>query len=101
MAHRDYVDAPLTHAASHRRTGVNVASLALVALRGEGVRGRAMQTPYPRLGALLQTVGDAPYETDESRDIRFRLPDQDGRDRWLRLDEIPLPPTTPAAWPRS
>ncbi|WP_406462463.1 hypothetical protein OH768_44670 [Streptomyces sp. NBC_01622] len=37
------------HAAGHRRTGVNVASLALAALRAEDVRGRAMQTPYPRL----------------------------------------------------
>ncbi|MFH9439259.1 hypothetical protein [Streptomyces rochei] len=88
------------NAAGHRRTGVNVASLALAALRGEGVRGRAMQAPYPRLRALLRAVGDAPYEADEARDIRFCLPDESGRKQWLRLDEIPLPHTTPAAWPR-
>ncbi|MER6692415.1 hypothetical protein [Streptomyces minutiscleroticus] len=41
-----------------------------------------------------------PRETDEVGDVRFCLPDQDGGERWLRLDEIPLPPTTPAAWPR-
>ncbi|MYX36998.1 MULTISPECIES: hypothetical protein [unclassified Streptomyces] len=65
------------------------------------MRGRAMQAPYPRLRALLRAVGDAPYEADEARDVRFRLPDAQGKERWLRLDEIPLPPTTPAAWPRS
>lgn len=90
----------VAHADGHRRTGVNVASFTLVALRGEGVRGRAMQAPYPRLRALLRAVGDAPYEADEAGDVRFRLTDQDGEERWLRLDEIPLPPTTPAAWPR-
>lgn len=47
-----------------------------------------------------RAVGDAPYEADESRDIRFCLPDEDGRERWLRRDEILLRPTTPAAWPR-
>ncbi|MGA5183036.1 hypothetical protein ACPCBF_25180 [Streptomyces pseudogriseolus] len=87
------------HADGHRRTGVNVASFTLVALRSEGVRGRAMQAPYPRLRALLRAVGDAPYQADKAGDVRFCLPDQDGRERWLRLDEIPLPPTTPAAWP--
>lgn len=89
------------HADGHRRSEMKLASLTLDALHGEDVRGRAMQTPYPRLRALLRTVGDAPYEADEAQDIRFRLPDEDGRERWLRLDEIPLPPTTPVAWPRS
>ncbi|OEJ28914.1 hypothetical protein AS594_35325 [Streptomyces agglomeratus] len=41
----------VAHADSHRRTGVNVASFTLAALRGEGVRGWAMQAPYPRLWA--------------------------------------------------
>ena len=91
----------IAHADGHRRTGVNVASLTLGALRGEGVRGRAMQTPYPRLRALLRAVGEAPYEADEAGDVRFCLPDQNGRERWLRLDEIPLGPTVPAAWPRA
>ncbi|MGW0828324.1 hypothetical protein [Streptomyces sp. NPDC002845] len=90
----------VAHADGHRRTGVNVASYTLAALRGEGVRGRAMQTPYPRLRALLRAVGDAPYEADEAGDVRFRLPDQ-SQERWLRLDEIPLPPAVPAAWPRA
>ncbi|MDH2393982.1 hypothetical protein QCN29_35585 [Streptomyces sp. HNM0663] len=83
------------HTDAHRRTGVNTASFTLVALRGEDVRGRAMQAPYPRLRALLRAVGDAPYEADEAGDVRFCLPDHDGAERWLRLDEIPLPPTTP------
>ncbi|MFG2322903.1 hypothetical protein [Streptomyces sp. NPDC048568] len=90
----------IAHADDHRRTGVNTASLTLAALRAEGVRDRAMQAPHPRLHALLQAVGDSPYESDEAQDVRFRLPDQRGREQWLRLDEIPLPPSTPAAWPR-
>lgn len=80
---------------------MNVASFALVALRGEEVRGRAKQAPYRRLRALLRAVGDAPYGADESGDVRFRLPDQKDEEQWLRLDEIPLPSTVPAAWPRS
>ncbi|CAM5333346.1 hypothetical protein SALBM135S_09592 [Streptomyces alboniger] len=90
----------IAHADGHRRTGVNTASLMLAALRAEGVRDRAMQAPHPRLHALLQAVGEAPYESDESQDVRFRLPDQSGQKQWLRLDELPLPPSTPAAWPR-
>ncbi|MGY4969551.1 hypothetical protein ACWGCC_10015 [Streptomyces nigrescens] len=91
----------VAHADGHRRTGLNVASLTLVALRSEEVRDRAMQAPYPRLRALLRAVGDAPYETDEVGDVRFLLPDQNGQEQWRRLDEIPLPPSVPAPWPRS
>lgn len=87
-------------AAGHQRTGANVASYTLAALRGEAVRGRAMQSPHPRLRALLRAVGDAPYEADDVGDVRFYLPDQNGQEQWLRLDEISLPPSTPAAWPR-
>ncbi|MFD7603120.1 hypothetical protein ACFWAN_21815 [Streptomyces mirabilis] len=90
----------IAHADGHRRTGVNTASLTLAALRAEGVRDRAMQAPHPRLHALLQAIGDAPYESDEAQDVRFCLSDKSGQEQWLRLDEIPLPPDTPAAWPR-
>ncbi|MCX4462373.1 hypothetical protein [Streptomyces sp. NBC_01719] len=41
----------VAHADGHHRTGVNVASFTLVALRGAGVRGRAMQ------GANRNTAG--------------------------------------------
>ncbi|MET8277126.1 hypothetical protein [Streptomyces sp. NPDC005096] len=90
----------VAHAGGHQRTGVNVASYTLAALRGEGVRGRAMRAPHPRLRALLRAVGDAPFEADEAGDVRFLLPDLGGQGQWLRLDEIPLPPSVPAAWPR-
>jgi hypothetical protein len=90
----------IAHAEGHRRTRVNTASLMPDAQRVEGVRGRAMQALHPRLHALLQAVGDAPYESDEAHDVRFHLPDQSGQEEWLRLDEISLPPSTPAAWPR-
>ncbi|MFJ9588623.1 hypothetical protein [Streptomyces acidicola] len=56
----------VAHVDGHRRTGVNVASCILAALRSEGVRGRAMQAPHPRLRALLRAVGDAPFEADEA-----------------------------------
>ncbi|WP_326708101.1 hypothetical protein OG758_00700 [Streptomyces sp. NBC_01474] len=68
----------VAHSDRHRRTGVNVASfalVALVALSREGVCGRAKQGPYPRLRAPLRAVGDAPYGADESGDVRFRLPE--------------------------
>lgn len=90
----------IAHTDRHRRTGVNTASLTLAALREEGVRDRALQAPHPRLHALLEAVGDTPYEADEAQDLRFRLPDQRGQEQWLRLDEIPLPPDSPAGWPR-
>lgn len=90
----------VAHADQHRRTGVNTASFALAAFRVETVRGRAMQAPNPRLRALLRAVGDVPYEADDEHNVRFCLPDQGGQEQWLRLDEIPLPPTTPASWPR-
>jgi hypothetical protein len=85
----------VAHADDHLRTGVNVTSFALAALRGEGVRGRAMQAPHPSLRALLRAAGEAPY--DEAGDVRFRLADQTAREQWLRLEEIPLPPSVPAA----
>ncbi|MFJ3310140.1 hypothetical protein ACIPSA_45545 [Streptomyces sp. NPDC086549] len=61
--------------------------------------GRARQAPYPRLRALLRTVGDAPQEVDGDRNLRFVVPGPNGPQR-LRLDEIPLPATTPAPYPR-
>jgi hypothetical protein len=84
----------------HYRTGVNLASLVLLAQRDESVIGRALQAPYPRLRALLRAIGDAPEETDDVGDVRFQLA-VDGETKSLRLDEIPLPPTTPAPYPRT
>jgi hypothetical protein len=88
------------HTDRYRRTGINTASLILVALRIPDVLGRAMQTPYPGLKALLRAVGDAPYDVDAQGDVRFQLPDSSGQARWLRLDEIDLPASTPAPHPR-
>ena len=88
------------HASQHHRAGVNLASLALNTLRAREVIGRARQAPYPRLRAILRALGDAPGEADADRDVRFTLPGPDGEQR-LRLDEIPLPPTTPAPYPRT
>ncbi|MET7640009.1 hypothetical protein [Streptomyces sp. NPDC005438] len=74
--------------------------LVLPGLAADRGRHRGAVRQGPRLRALLRAVGDAPYGPDEARDIRFHLPAEDGQERWLRLDEIPLPPATPAAWPR-
>ncbi|MDQ0945988.1 hypothetical protein [Streptomyces sp. V1I1] len=89
----------IQNAHRHYRAGVNLASLMLQALRIPEVIGRARQAPYPRPRALLRAVGDAPQEVDDDRDLRFLLPTSDGQQH-LRLDEIPLPATTPAAYPR-
>lgn len=98
MLQQPYVAA---HADRYRRTGINVASLMLVALRIPDVIGRAMQTPYPRLRALLRAVGDAPYDVDAAGDVRFVVPNGDGDPHLLRLDEIALPPSAPGAHPRT
>jgi hypothetical protein len=63
------------------------------------VIGRARQAPHPRLQAILRTLGDIPQDLSDGRDVRFVLAGPDGP-RSVRLDEIPLPPTTPAAYPR-
>ncbi|MCZ4120266.1 hypothetical protein [Streptomyces sp. H39-S7] len=83
------------HAPAYYRTGVNLASMMILALRIPDVIGRARQTPYPRLHALLRVIGDAQEEIDDARDLRFRIM-VDGVIQALRLDEIPLPATTPA-----
>jgi GTPase len=62
------------YADPHRHTGVNVALLMLAALRTPEVIGRAMQSPYPRLRALLRAVGEVPYDVEEDRDVRFCMP---------------------------
>ncbi|MGW4981251.1 hypothetical protein [Streptomyces mirabilis] len=89
----------IQNAHRHYRAGVNLASLLLQALRMPEVIGRARQTPHPRLRALLRAVGEAPQQVDDNRDLRFVLPGPNGPQS-LRLDEIPLPPTTPAPYPR-
>jgi GNAT superfamily N-acetyltransferase len=82
---------------AHRRAGINLASLSLEGLRRSGSADRAHAAPYPRLHALLNAIGDAPVEVDEAGDWYFRLAGDDGTVRRLRLDEIPLPETTPPA----
>ncbi|MET9648428.1 hypothetical protein [Streptomyces syringium] len=90
----------VAHADGHRRTGVNVASFTLAALRGEGVRGRAMQAPIRDCEPCCER-----WVMSRMRQTRpgtcasaCRIT---AKERWLRLDEIPLPPTAPASWPRS
>lgn len=87
------------HAAAHRRTGVNLASLMLMLLRSPDMIGRARRAPYPRLRALLHAVADAEEQVDDARNIRFLLPGTDGQPQPLLLDDIPLPSTTPAPHP--
>jgi hypothetical protein len=94
--HRDVLtDAPLlvTHAEAHRRAGINraginLATLALHALRAEGVIDRVRQAPFPGIHALLDVVGDAPIEPDDVGDVRITLPDGAGGSVKLRLDEL-------------
>ena len=85
--------APLlvTHAEDHRRAGINLATLALEALRAEGVADRVRQAPFPGLHALLDAVGDSPIEPDGAGDVRIALPDSTGGTTRVRLDDLTGP----------
>ena len=75
----------------HRRAGVNLAAWALEALRRPGVIARARATPYPRVTALIETIGAAPSETDAAGNWYFRLPAEDSGTRRVSIDDIPTP----------
>jgi len=78
---------------SHLRAGINLASWAIDALRHPGAIHRARSSQYPRVAALLDTLGDAPAETsDPSGDWYFILPAPDGTGRRQRLDQIAITP---------
>jgi hypothetical protein len=99
----DSVEHPriLEHREEHRRAGINLASLALAGLRDPQTIERARATEHPRLHALLDAAGDAPFDLGEDRDFRFTLTDGQGETRRLRLDELPLPADIPPAYPPS
>lgn len=84
------------HAEAHRRAGINLARLALHALRAPGIVERVRQAPFPGIHTLLDAVGDAPIEPDDVGDVRVTLPDGAGGTVRLRLDEVPLPTATPS-----
>lgn len=81
----------------YRRTGVNLASHVLAALRHPDVIERARMVPNPRLQALLDVLGDTIDDADatDSPDWFHMIPDEHGVPQRLRLDEIPLPEGTP------
>jgi hypothetical protein len=79
----------------HRRTGINLASYALDALRRPSVISIARAAPFPRVTGLLAAIGDAPSETDAAGNWYFTLPDPAGGQHRLRLDEISLPGERP------
>src|SRR5262249_33752527 len=90
-------DAPMlvAHAEARRRAGINLVTLALHALRANGVIDRVRLAPFSGIHALLDAVGDAPIEPDDTGDVRIALPDGADGTVNLRLDELPL--TTAAA----
>lgn len=71
----------------YRRAGINLAALALQALRVPEVIGRIRQTTtFPHLLALLNTIGDAPFDVDEhTGDVLIAMPDGP-----VHLDQIPI-----------
>jgi hypothetical protein len=75
----------------HRRTGANLASYALDALRRPSVINIASAAPFPRVTGLLAAIGDVPSETDAAGNWYFMMPDPAGGHRSLRIDKIPLP----------
>jgi hypothetical protein len=85
------------YASEHRRTGTNLASYALEALRAPSAIQRARTAPYPRLVALLDAIGDSPSSTDDDGNWFFDLPDPGGGTQALSLDDIPLPRGAPPA----
>ncbi|MEO5877420.1 MAG: hypothetical protein ABIS86_16910 [Streptosporangiaceae bacterium] len=76
---------------AYARSGILQASLAIEAIRTCGLAAQVIaRTPYPRVRALLETIGDAPGAVDERGEWRFELTGPGGIVRRLRLDEIPL-----------
>ncbi|WP_213013459.1 hypothetical protein [Paractinoplanes toevensis] len=74
--------------AQYRRAGINLAALVVQALRDASIIDRLRQTrAFPHLLALLDTIGDAPINLDESTgDVLVDLPDGP-----VRLDQVPAP----------
>ncbi|WP_433828534.1 GNAT family N-acetyltransferase [Actinoplanes sp. CA-015351] len=72
----------------YRRGAANLAMMAVQAFRGTEAVDRIRQSAaFPRLTALIDTIGGAPIEADEDAgDLLAHLPDGP-----LRLDQIPLP----------
>lgn len=95
--HGVLTDAPLmaANAEAHRRSGINLATLALSALRADDVVDRIRQAPFPGIHALLDAVGDAPIEPDDAGDMRITLTDDTGATTHVRLDDLTPPPVTP------
>lgn len=96
-------EAPLmaANAEAHRRSGINLATLALSALRADDVVDRIRQAPFPGIHALLDAVGNAPIEPDGAGDMRIALTDDTGATVNMRLDDLTSPPATPARPPRT
>ena len=84
------------YAPEHRR-GTNLAAYALEVLRTPSAIQRARTAPYPRVAALLDTIGNSPSATDADGNWIFDLPHSDGGVRSLSLDDIPVPQGTPPA----
>lgn len=83
-------------AQEYQRSGINLASEALQFWRMPEIVDRIRQAPYPRIHALLDTIGNAGTTVDENGDVRFLLPSENGAGELaLRLDEIPLPDDLP------
>ena len=87
------------YAPEHRRTGINLASYAIEALRTPSAIQRARTAPYPRLAALLDAIGDSPSSTDSDGNWFFDLPAPGGGTQSLSLENTPVPRGTPPALP--
>ncbi|MBF6518482.1 hypothetical protein IU421_30015 [Nocardia cyriacigeorgica] len=106
----DFLAPALDHdpviAASLRSSGINLASAAIEWWRRPGIIERVRQAPYPRLHALLDTIGQAPVHRDDTETWFFetepghldRLPaaSHPPRHRGHRLIKIPEESPDPA-----
>lgn len=84
-------------AQEYRRAGANLAGWTLDVLRRPQVIARARSSGYPRVVALLDAIGDAPYDHDAAENWYFLIAGEDGLPLPRSTDELLLPidPTTP------
>ena len=94
------LDHPHVHAegSSYLRRGLNIASEVLMLIAGKRTPEEIAVIPYPRAAALAEAVRGLDETRSGDGDIYFTQQAQGGAVP-MRLDEIPLPPGTPAASP--
>jgi hypothetical protein len=90
---------PAAHEADPGRRGPNIAANAVLLLARFIPETDAALIPHPRTAALVHAVRGMRRHDNERGDIRFHNPDDPAEATTLRLDQLPLPGTTPPSLP--